>query len=271
MLLSSSTGFGQDSVASRIPTRDRSSRKPSVDLTERLQSKTQARKRNAWRHLLLLYMKTDASYEKEAKTGRVTGDISTSLASTVEEAFRTLPVLVETGSGGAVAASVQVIRVSRPVSHVSQIRDHYWLSPTDVQQELEQFAPAGAFDAVHVVWASGPLLVFFGLGGAFVNDGKTTFSSIVAGDESWWKGANPGEVFLHEWLHGACRYFQGLGYVMPDLDADGGSMHGYQESANDGWMTYLGDLMRGNVWEGRLSRYTGITAEAWKRGRPGDP
>ena len=54
---------------------------------------------------------------------------------------------------------------------------------------------------------------------------------------------------LHEWLHGVCAYFAGLGYVMPDRDADGGARHGYIQSAVSGWTDYYRDLMTRNVLE----------------------
>jgi hypothetical protein len=73
-----------------------------------------------------------------------------------------------------------------------------------------------------------------------------------------------GEVWLHEWLHGACDHFARRGFEMPPHDADGGGSAGYQQSATDGWTAYYRDLMTGRVRVG--DRRLGIPAEAWRGG-----
>jgi PKD repeat protein len=225
-----------------------------------------------YRHLLLIYPNTDVDYVKDGITHRYTGTMSDSLKATIETAFASLTGLVTDGSAGVASSTSQVIEVSRPVTHISPIGDDkYWLSDVDVGGDLQLYAPVGVFDSVHVVWNNGPIDAYFGLGGIFVNNGTATFSSLIAGQDFFWTGARIGEPFLHEWLHGVCRFYANLGYIMPDGDADGAGSHGYVHSDTDGWMGYYRDLMQGQVWEPRLSRYTGITEEAWHRGTPFQP
>jgi len=70
-----------------------------------------------------------------------------------------------------------------------------------------------------------------------------------------------GEVWLHEWLHGVCNFFEIQGYKMPAGDADGGDRHGYIRSPETGWTGYYRDLMNGRVIEDGKPR--GIPPHAW--------
>lgn len=224
-----------------------------------------------YHHLLLIYPNTNVAYLKGGVPHRFNGSMSESLKAAIISAFKNFIELVEYGSAGMVKSTYDIVEVQRPITRISSLGDgRYWLSPQDIEEDLRVYAPKGKYDSVHVVWYSGPIDVYFGLGGVFINDGTATFSSIVAGREDWWKrgGTYWGEVFLHEWLHGVCRFYESLGYPMPEGDADGGERHGYVESPAMGWMPYYSDLMQGKVWEPKLSRYTGITREAWSRGTP---
>lgn len=80
-----------------------------------------------------------------------------------------------------------------------------------------------------------------------------------------WNVPMRGEVWLHEWLHGACAYFAAHGYKMPERDADGGGLHGYIRSPTTGWTDYYRDLMTGQVAEG--GELLGISWHAWQNGR----
>jgi hypothetical protein len=219
-------------------------------------------------HLLLIYPNTDVTYVEDGVPKRFTGSMSDSLKIAVVNAFGNLPELIRDGSEDIVSSVCQTVEVNSPVTSISPLGDCYWLSPQDIEQDLQSYAPRGEYDSVHVVWYSGPIHVYWGLGGIFINDGTTTFSSLVAGDEWWWAIPSLGEPFLHEWLHGVCRFYERLEYPMPERDADGAKLHGYEWSPTEGLMGYYRDLMQGRVWEPILSEYTGITDEAWSRGTP---
>ena len=222
-------------------------------------------------HLLIIYPNTDVTYFKDGMQQSFKGSMSDSLKTTVINAFKNLPILIEDGSAGAVSSYYGIVEVSHPVSKITSLGGNcYWLSPQDIEEDLKLYAPKGKYDSVHVVWYNGPIDSYFGLGGIFINDGTTTFSSLIAGQEWWWTGIGEalGEPFLHEWLHGVCRFYASLGYPMPEGDADGADEHGYTKSSTEGWMKYYRDLMQGKVWEPKLSKYTGITKEAWSKGTP---
>jgi hypothetical protein len=200
--------------------------------------------------------------------------MSNSLKTTVINAFSNLPNLISGGSAGAASSTQVIVEIQNPVTRITSLGgNNYWLSDLDIQSDLAIYAPSGRYDSVHVVWNNGEhdgVDSFFGLGGTFINSGTTTFSSLISGQGFFWTGQGEafGEPFLHEWLHGVCRFYASLGYVMPDQDADGAGSHGYSKSPTEGWMSYYRDLMQGKVLEPRLSRFTGITREAWGKGTP---
>ena len=79
--------------------------------------------------------------------------------------------------------------------------------------------------------------------------------------EAWHREA-PGEVWLHEWLHGVCHHFAGKGFPMPKRDADGAEIHGYRRDPEQGWTHYYRDLMTGQVLVAQ--ERLGIRKEAWQ-------
>ena len=235
-----------------------SSTKMDVNFTGKLKS-------CIYNHLLLVYPNTDVTYYENGVQKTFKGSMSEDLKNTVIKAFKNLPNLILDGSASVVHSTYKIVVISTPIEKIDKLGDYYWVSPQDIKTDLSLYAPEGKYDSVHVIWYSGPLKTYFGLGGVFINNGKSTFSSIIAGQTWWWTGLGEafGEPILHEWLHGVCRFYKGKGYPMPVGDADGADEHGYTKSATDGWMSYYRDLMQGKVWEPTLSEYTGITKEAW--------
>jgi hypothetical protein len=145
----------------------------------------------------------------------------------------------------------------------------YWPSPTDTREEIDLLAAPGTCYSIFALWpqhnfrdGTSVQSAGWGLGMAASDWSNGATYATVANTESWrWQIPVVGEVWLHEWLHGVCAYFAGLGYVMPDGDADGGARHGYIQSPVSGWTDYYRDLMTGNVLE--AAGTTGIPLDAW--------
>ena len=224
-----------------------------------------------YRHLLLIYPNTDVAYVENGTARTFKGNMSAELKTTIIDAFKNLPNLIRNGSDDIVNSTIQIMEISHPITKIAALgSDFYWLNPMCIEEDLELYAPPGAYDSVHVVWHSGAYSgpkAYFGMGGVFINNDTTTFDSIIGGEAWWWTGLGEafGEPFLHEWLHGVCRFYSKLGYQMPEGDADGATSHGYSKSSTEGWMPYYRDLMRGHVWEPKVAAFTGITMEAWAR------
>lgn len=190
--------------------------------------------------------------------------MSESLKQLIIYHFENFAKLTNELSGGAVKVVYDVVVVPRTLRRISPIYEGYWVSPEDVKEDLKLYVPPGVYDAVFVVWYSDAIDVkYFGLGGVFI-DGEVIYSSIASLEEWAWRlGPKPGELFLHEWLHGVTFFFSSLGYDMPEGGPDGAEKHGYRWSPAEGWTPYYRDLMQGRVWEPKLNRYTGITREMW--------
>jgi hypothetical protein len=231
-----------------------------------------------YHHLLMVYPNTENAQfvDKNGVTRTFSAHMSDSLKTTVVNAFKNLPNLISDGSGGVVSSVYDIVEIPTPVTQITYlgIPGYYWFSVRDAEPDLKTYAPKGKYDSVHVLWDAGccgnGVDSFWGLGGLLINDNTTTISTLITGEDWWWTsiGEALGEPFLHEWLHGVSNYYRTFGYTMPDRDADGADLHGYVKSHTDGWMSYYRDLMQGKVWEPSLSKYTGITAEAWHRGTP---
>ncbi len=185
--------------------------------------------------------------------------------------FRQFPRLAKECSRGMANISFHVEYAGRPLTGLTATGGPaYWPSPRDVCPELLRHARA--YDSVFVLWPQNDLdrhaqipSPGWGLAiGPGHIPGGGTYCSIANAPGYCWDTPLVGEVWLHEWLHGICDFFERKGFPMPERNADGGSCHGYTRSPVAGWGRYYHDLMTGRVAEG--GRMTGITPEAWSSG-----
>jgi hypothetical protein len=184
--------------------------------------------------------------------------------------FQQFPLLVEDLTSGRASIRYEIHRVERVLTSLTRMNgEMYWPSPTDTREEIDLLAAPGTCDSIFALWpqhnfgdGTSVQSAGWGLGMAASDWSNGATYATVANTESWrWQIPVVGEVWLHEWLHGVCAYFAGLGYVMPDGDADGGARHGYIQSPVSGWTDYYRDLMTGNVLE--AAGTTGIPLDAW--------
>lgn len=225
-----------------------------------------------WKSLLLIYSGIEVRYRYQGKRSeRFAYALSEQEVQDAIGSFERFPALVEELTSERASIDFQINRIERHLTSLTLIgKQMFWPSPDDTREELDRFAPPGRYDSIFVLWpqrnlADGTFIPSAGWGLAIAasrwsND--TTYAA-VANSESWrWRVPVVGEVWLHEWLHGACAFFASKGYRMPDGDADGGSRHGYHQSPVSGWMVYYRDLMSGNVLE--HGKRTGIPLDAWQ-------
>jgi hypothetical protein len=192
--------------------------------------------------------------------------------------FQHFPSLVEDLTSRRASMQYKIHRVERGLTSLTQMDDEmHWPSPTDTREEINLLAAPGTYDSIFVLWpqhnfsdGTSVRSAGWGLGLAASECSNGATYATVANTESWrWQIPVVGEVWLHEWLHGVCAYFAGLGYVMPDGDADGGARHGYIQCPVSGWTDYYRDLMTGNVLD--AGRPTGIPLDAWRAPCPRCP
>jgi hypothetical protein len=99
-----------------------------------------------YHNLLLIYPNTDYH-----GTQTFTGTMSNSMKTTLINAFKNMPNLVDDGTGGLVEFTYNIVEISKPVNNLSPIGTGLlYLSQNDIQSDLLQYAPKGTYDSVHV-------------------------------------------------------------------------------------------------------------------------
>lgn len=229
-----------------------------------------------WNALLLIYGGIDVRYPiSRWRRKHFAHQLSAEEVEEAENSFRQFPRLVEELTGRRAAIDFAIVHVERPLRSVSAIsHGGFWPAPCDTRQEIEFFAPPGYFDSIFVLW---PQTDFkneraipsggwgFGMGATSETNGAT-YAAVANAPTAAWQQPRVGEVWLHEWLHGACHHFAQQGQSMPDGDADGGGRHGYVQSPITGWCDYYRDLMNGRVTGDGQPR--GIASTAWLETNP---
>jgi hypothetical protein len=224
-----------------------------------------------WQSLLLIYSRIDVQYlDRRKRVQHFAYALSDQEVLHAIGSFERFPPLVEELTSDRASIEYQIKRIERPLGSLTPMGEEmYWPSPDDTRIEIDRFAPPGRYDSIFVLWPQrnlldGTSIPSGGWGLAIAacpwsND--ATYSAVTNTESQIWQVPVVGEVWLHEWLHGACAFFAGQGHPMPDGDADGGSRHGYAQSPVSGWTTYYRDLMSGNVFEN--GKRTGIPLDAW--------
>jgi len=227
-----------------------------------------------WKALLLVYHDTDVTYiDSDGTTRHLVTRLADEEVLKALWAFRQYTSIAHDFSVGEALIQYDVIHVARAVTSVTSLGEAgYWVSPSDVHIELDEYAPPGSYDSILVHWAQcdqsfDQCVPSAGWGyGLQPTDwaNGATYATVSNAPDWMWEVPTVGEPWLHEWLHGVCSYYADLGYTMPTGCADGGSSHGYIWSPTTGWAAYYRDLMTGQVVE--HGDHTGITAEAWQTG-----
>ena len=225
-----------------------------------------------WRSLLLIYPKIDVRLPKTFGFAiRFVHELPSAEIEDAVQSFRCFPSLVSDLTNNGAGIEYEVIQSDRTLSTLSAMgKGCWWPSPTDVQLELHRNMATTEYHSVFVFWPQNNLQAGtsvrsagWGLGmGASSWSMGATYATVANIQTTAWRIPLPGEVWLHEWLHGVCRHFANQGHPMPDGDADGADRHGYVRSPTIGWTDYYRDLMSGRVME--KGGPTGVPLSAWR-------
>ncbi|MEX2546373.1 MAG: hypothetical protein WD830_01130 [Chloroflexota bacterium] len=151
----------------------------------------------------------------------------------------------------------------------------YWVGPWDVAADLALYAPPLTYDSVVVLWQPWDEDDYvqswgWGLGlaaGPYSNG--LAYATITAPppDATWWVTSMPfpGEVYLHEWLHGVIDYHTAHGAQLPDLH--GNATYGYVDEGGS-WRRWYSDLMQQHLRDPLSGAWVGINYRVWKAGTP---
>src|SRR5438105_3021881 len=224
-----------------------------------------------WKALMLIYQELDLRLTTtNLRDRRFHHYLSADAVADAVDSFRGFPILVHELTSGAAMIEYEIETIVRPLTSLTQRhKNEFWPSPDDTRVELNQCAPAGRHDSVFVLWPKhnfeNKTSVPGGTWGLALGASSWThgasYAAVANAPRPAWRSETRGEVWLHEWLHGVCHFFAERGFAMPQRDADGAELHGYQRSRTGGWTDYYRDLMSGMVAES--GKRLGISLEAW--------
>jgi hypothetical protein len=224
-----------------------------------------------WRAALIVYRQLSVRRPPDRPRRKWKHSLSDREVNDATESFRAFPKLASDLTDGAARVEIQITEAARPLATISMDEPgSFWPSPDDTRLEIVHLLEAGRIDSFFVLWpqhdsATGSKIPCRGWGlgmGASDWTQGATYAVVGNAPTETWQCEAPGEVWLHEWLHGVCHHFTGKGFPMPDRDADGAEIHGYTRDAERGWTGYYRDLMTGQVSVGDAR--VGIPREAWQ-------
>ena len=230
-----------------------------------------------WKVLLLVYKKINFSYtDSNAQRIKHNGTLSNESITNALQSFKQFPALAYEYSGKETVIIYDIIHIDRFITKLAKYRSGYIADRDSISQDImQEFITPGRYDSVIVHWPkeldNGDKLPN---GGALATTSSIikpyTFSEVSSffrarPDTPAWVVSEIGEIWLHEWLHGASHFYTDKGYILPSgtddkgkiivKDADGGGGHNYPDPRNPsqidpnypGWSKYYRDLMTQNV------------------------
>jgi hypothetical protein len=224
-----------------------------------------------WRAALIVYRQLSARNPLDRRRRKWKHSLTDREIADATESFRAFPKLASDLTDGAASIEIQITEAARPLTTISVDEPgSFWPSPDDTRPEMVRLLEGGPLHSFFVLWpqhdsASGSKIPCRGWGlgmGASEWTQGATYAVVGNAPTESWRSEAPGEVWLHEWLHGACHHFAGKGFRIPDRDADGAEIHGYTRDATRGWTGYYRDLMTGRVLVDNAQ--LGIPREAWQ-------
>lgn len=153
-------------------------------------------------------------------------------------------------------------------------RDAVWIDAYNLKSALEGIGcqiSMGQYDSIFAVlpYQTEGLDSKYNLWGWGQYDPDTlygaTYACLPVGSPFWDLSKFRGEAYLHEWLHGVCRFFRNNNFSIPVEESDGAKEYGYM-SENESWLNYYNDLMNCNI--STENGYIGIPNQAWRSGTP---
>ena len=109
--------------------------------------------RYTWKMLVLIYRNIDVDFQRYGVPQHLTASMTESDVQKARVAVARLPTTTNEWSGGLAQVQQTVIEIDRPITSLSGLgSEYYWPSSNDTRQELDTYAPAGAYDSVVVIW-----------------------------------------------------------------------------------------------------------------------
>ncbi|BCM93431.1 hypothetical protein IAD21_05322 [Abditibacteriota bacterium] len=159
-----------------------------------------------------------------------------------------------------------------PLTTLKAWDDGCGITPEDISEDMDAFAPQGKYDAVFVYWKSWDEETNYRLplpyGWAIGTPEAANYSGFASVQYDvpavWTRDSGSTECFIHEWLH-LLEGFYGSreGVKLPRGGLHSGEEHGYVLNERN-WKDWYGDDLNGEIKEdGSL---VGLGEAAWKYG-----
>jgi sulfur transfer complex TusBCD TusB component (DsrH family) len=229
-----------------------------------------------WKMLVIVYPNIDVDYvdingvQKHLKASMPQADQNAMI-----QDFRNQPHrgIVYSYSDHTAELEANIVISSRTLTHVSEVNGvaySYWPSPDDTLPEIQQYAPAGTYDSILIMWQAsdpntGQSIPSGGWGwGGWMGPYNMTYATVFNLSRVWPTDPCKGEVFLHEWLHGVTGFYASHGFPFSVEDLHGAEEAGYTQNVDGCWLPWLQDYMRGLVIEN--GKRTALVPETWQMG-----
>lgn len=181
----------------------------------------------------------------------------------VEAITRTFSVYVPTAimklSHGRVRWLTEVVVSDRPIKKVSPVPGGYWLSPQDVDEDIDQNVVRGQYDGVFTYWKGqeNGKGIPCGGGHASVEARRLLGYSCCTWQPLFrWKPEHT-EMWIHEWIHQCDGFYGARGVPLPQ-----GHLHGDKNYKHGNWYE---EYINGTV-DGGNGVHLGLGENAWKVG-----
>jgi len=219
-----------------------------------------------WKVLLIIKSRTDVHCDG---CPRIVSKMTKEDVSSVSLAFkRYFPFWVKRLTNGHIRLRPKVIISRKTLRSVSSAGENFYVSPQDVTDEIDKYAPLGEFDSTFVYWKGiddrTKVTLPVGFGYAL----GPTWSANLCGYTSihhrepklWTKYSETSEVFIHEWLHQLEAFYEEKGVRLPEGKLHGAERYGYKH--HNGWKHWYEDFLNGNVKDASGNKL-GLGQKAW--------
>jgi len=216
-----------------------------------------------WRVLWLVYENIDVTVVADGRLQRFTPTLSDRMRDQIVGYAQFFKDFVEQAANGQVNIEVDVVISPRTVTSVSMVWGtsySYWISPNDIRQDLNLYAPIGKYDSIIVSAEMGsiPRGGYWGLAFSTRPLASANFAGYGFVAVLDWVEHNR-YVFIHEWMHQLEGFFRTFGFpCFPG--ADNAEKYGYHLKPE---RSFDADILAGKVWNAELQRYVGMTSEMW--------
>lgn len=215
-----------------------------------------------FRTILIVKRYTDVEHEGRHVRERMrTKDISA--AAHAFESYT--PYWIKRLTDGRITWEADVVVSDIPLTSVSPAPKGYWVSPSDVKEDIKKYVPIGKYDGVFIYWKPGSINGGFGWSiGPTAAARYCGFTCVAFMEpERWKRKSEITEVYLHEWLHQLESFYNQRGIRLPRGMLHGAKNYGFEN--DNGWKDWYKAFMNGTIPEGD-NTFSGLGEKAWKHG-----